>query len=176
LEFRRVLFRSLDSARGRRFGESGPVLRMNASVRPGNSGGPLLDDGARVIGVNSQIATAGVNGNVGVGFAVPSNTVREVVPRLEQGGRIARPYLGIATTDALGGSGAEVAEVKPGTPADRAGIQIGDVIVAIDGHPIRGSDDVGAAVATHKPGDKVTLDVLRNGDRRRLGATLGNRP
>ena len=96
------------------------VIQTDAPINPGNSGGPLLDETARVMGVNSQIATAGNSqGNVGIGFAVPSNTVREVVPRLEKGDKIARPYLGVETsdpTDPNAPSGAEVTTVTPGGP------------------------------------------------------------
>ena len=103
------------------------VIQTDAPINPGNSGGPLLDETARVMGVNSQIATAGNSqGNVGIGFAVPSNTVREVVPRLEKGDKIARPYLGVETadpTDPNAPAGAEVTTVTPGGPADSAGVQ-----------------------------------------------------
>ena len=103
------------------------VIQTDAPINPGNSGGPLLDETARVMGVNSQIATAGNSqGNVGIGFAVPSNTVREVVPRLEKGDKIARPYLGVETsdpTDPNAPPGAEVTTVTPGGPADSAGVQ-----------------------------------------------------
>src|SRR3954467_12020189 len=73
------------------------VIQTDAPINPGNSGGPLLDDSAHVIGVNSQIATAGSQGNVGIGFAVPSNTVRQVIPILKKGGTIKRAYLGVQT-------------------------------------------------------------------------------
>ena len=101
------------------------VIQTDAPINPGNSGGPLLDDGANVIGVNSQIATAGVAGNIGIGFAVPSNTVRQIVPRLERGEAIPRPWLGVTTTPAspTHPDGAEVADVVAGGPADAAGVR-----------------------------------------------------
>jgi putative serine protease PepD len=160
------------------------VIQTDAPINPGNSGGPLLDDRGRVIGVNSQIATAGSNGNVGIGFAVPSNTVREVVPRLERGETIQRPYLGVSTTDPRSGSGAAVAEVTAGGPAERAGLrpgssvtgQGGDVIVSIDGKPVAAPDDVSEHIASKKPGDRVQVQVLRNGTRQTVEVELGVRP
>ncbi len=160
------------------------VIQTDAPINPGNSGGPLLDDRGRVIGVNSQIATAGSNGNVGIGFAVPSNTVREVVPRLERGETIQRPYLGVSTTDPTSGRGAAVADVTAGGPAERAGMkpgspttgQGGDVIVSIDGKPVAAPDDVSEHISGKKPGDRVRVEVLRNGNRQSLEVELGVRP
>ena len=96
------------------------VIQTDAPINPGNSGGPLIDARGRVIGVNSQIATAGAQGSVGIGFAVPSNTVRDVVPRLRNGERIERPYLGVTTSPAPG-SGAAVESVEPGSPGRTRG-------------------------------------------------------
>jgi putative serine protease PepD len=156
------------------------VIQTDAPINPGNSGGPLLDETGRVIGVNSQIATAGGSqGNVGIGFAVPSNTVREVVPRLKQGDRIARPWLGVETSDSTNPAaptGAEVQNVTPGGPADGAGLVPGDVITQIDGRPINGSEDVNQAISGKQPGDHVDLRVDRSGQEIGVGATLGNRP
>src|SRR3954471_19236186 len=101
------------------------VIQTDAPINPGNSGGPLLDDSGHVIGVNSQIATSGAGGgNVGIGFAVPADSVRDVVPKLLKGTTITRPYLGVSTGNPLNGSaGAEVGDVTAGGPADRAGIR-----------------------------------------------------
>jgi putative serine protease PepD len=105
------------------------AIQTDAPINPGNSGGPLLNGAGQVVGVNSQILTGGSgNGNVGVGFAVPSNTVREVVPRLQRGETISRPYLGLSTGERPGG-GAAVVEAVPGGPAARAGLRPGDVVV-----------------------------------------------
>ena len=160
------------------------VIQTDAPINPGNSGGPLLDDRGRVIGVNSQIATAGSNGNVGIGFAVPSNTVREVVPRLERGETIQRPYLGVSTSEPASGTGAAVAEVAPGGPAARAGIQGGsritgqggDVIVSIDGKPVAAPADVSEHISGKRPGDRVRVEVQRDGSRRSFEVELGVRP
>jgi putative serine protease PepD len=156
------------------------VIQTDAPVNPGNSGGPLLDETARVIGVNSQIATAnGGGGNVGIGFAVPANTVREVVPRLKAGDRIARPWLGVETSDPTnpsGPAGAEVQSVTQGGPAAAAGLEAGDVITEIDGQQVNDSSDVSRLINGKQPGDHIDLRVDRNGQDVRLGATLGNRP
>ena len=160
------------------------VIQTDAPINPGNSGGPLLDAKGRVIGVNSQIATDGASqGNVGIGFAVPSNTVREVVPKLEAGQTIAHPYMGVSTSEAVTGSGALVRRVAPGSPAAKAGLQAasssgegGDLIVAIGGTPIAGPDDVINAVTAKKPGDSVTVVVLRDGKRTSIDVVLGTRP
>jgi S1-C subfamily serine protease len=156
------------------------VIQTDAPINPGNSGGPLLDETARVIGVNSQIATAGASqGNVGIGFAVPSNTVREVVPRLKRGDRIARPWLGVETADSTNPAaprGAEVQTVTPGGPAEGAGVSPGDLITEIDGQPVDNSSDISRVVNGKQPGDHVDLRVDRSGQDIRLGATLGNRP
>ncbi len=152
------------------------VIQTDAPINPGNSGGPLLNAGAQVIGVNSQIATAGAQGNVGVGFAVPSNTVREVVPKLRRDGRVRRAYLGVSTTENPTGDGALVADVPAGGPADDAGVQPGDVVVSVGGERVRTPADVAGAIADRKPGSRVRVQVLRDGRRVTLEVTLGSRP
>jgi putative serine protease PepD len=156
------------------------VIQTDAPINPGNSGGPLLDTQARVIGVNSQIATAGQtgNGNVGIGFAVPANTVREVVPRLKQGQTIERPYLGVVTARATPTQqdGAVVRTVRSGGPGARAGIQVGDVIVGINGRRVDDPSDVSASIRGQAPGDVVTVQVRRDGQPVTLDVELGKRP
>ncbi len=162
------------------------VIQTDAPINPGNSGGPLLDERGRVIGVNSQIATAGAGGgNVGIGFAVPSNTVREVVPVLKGGRSVVRPYIGVSTgASANGSSGAVVREVRPGSPAARAGLRQGttlngsdgDVIVSVDGQPVRRPEDVSRAIQGREPGDRVPVTVVRDGDRVTVEIELDRRP
>jgi putative serine protease PepD len=160
------------------------VIQTDAPINPGNSGGPLIDADGRVIGVNSQIATAGSQGNVGIGFAVPSNTVREIVPRLKGGQAIDRPYLGVSTSPSLNGRGAVVQEVTAGGPAQQAGIKAnstplaedGDVIVGIDGRTVAEPDDVAQAIEGKRPGDKVSVRVLRGGSETDIEVTLARRP
>ena len=154
------------------------VIQTDAPINPGNSGGPLIDARGRVIGVNSQIATAGAQGSVGIGFAVPSNTVREVVPKLREGETIERPYLGV-TTSAAPGSGAAVESVEPGSPGADAGLRDGargDVIVGIEGRSVAGPEDVSKAIEDREPGDTVEVTVERNGRRVSVDVTLGKRP
>ncbi len=162
------------------------VLQTDAPINPGNSGGPLLDARGRVVGVNSQIATAGGGGgNVGIGFAVPSNALRDVVPKLSAGQKIDRPYIGISTSPPADGSqGAQVAEIRPGGPAAAAGFEApafaggtgGDTIVAIDGKRVTSPEGVAQAIAGKAPGDKIAVQVRRRGDLKTLSLTLGNRP
>jgi putative serine protease PepD len=151
------------------------VIQTDAPINPGNSGGPLLDASGRVIGVNSQIATGGTSqGNVGIGFAVPANTVRDVIPRLERGETIRRAYLGVSTAE--GNGGAVVREVTAGGPAARAGLRPGDLIVTVGGERIADPDDVAAAIQDRAPGDSVDVDVRRGGERRTLEVELTARP
>ena len=151
------------------------AIQTDAPINPGNSGGPLLDRGARVIGVNSQIETSGGGGNVGVGFAVSSNTVREIVPRLAGGQTISRPYIGIQSTDAPTG-GAEIATVNSGTPADKAGLREGDIVTKVDGKGVTQAQDVSQHISGKKPGDKVEIEVTRSGRTENFEVTLGTRP
>jgi S1-C subfamily serine protease len=151
------------------------AVQTDAAINPGNSGGPLLDGKGRVIGVNSQIKTDGGD-NSGVGFAVPVSTIKQVVPQIQSGAKIQRAYLGVSNGDAPDGSGAVVGSVVPNGPAAQGGLQANDKIVAIDGRPIQSSDDVSAAVAARKPGDKSKVTVIRGGDRRTLTVELGTRP
>jgi putative serine protease PepD len=156
------------------------VIQTDAPINPGNSGGPLLDVRARVIGVNSQIATSGQTGkgNVGIGFAVPANTVRQVVPRLKQGQTIDRPYLGVVTgrVPPAQPDGAVVRSVRPGGPAARGGLQVGDLIVGINGRRVNDPADVSAGIQGQAPGDVVTVQVQRDGQPVTLDVELGKRP
>jgi putative serine protease PepD len=154
------------------------ALQTDAAINPGNSGGPLLDDAGRVIGVNSQIETGGgTSGNVGIGFAVSSNTVRQVIPALAKGQTIARAWLGISSQPASGGTGAALTQIVPGGPAERAGLQAGDVVLDIDGKQIREFSDISRAVNSHQPGDQIDVKVRRgSGQAQTQKVTLGTRP
>lgn len=152
------------------------VIQTDAPINPGNSGGPLLDGRGRVVGVNSQIATAGARGSIGIGFAVPADTVRDVLPRLKAGERIERPFIGL-TSSADPRGGAAVRDVTKGGPADRAGLEPGgDVVVGVEGRPVREPADVSAAVSRLRPGDTIRVTVRRGGDRRTVTVRLDTRP
>ena len=157
------------------------VIQTDAPINPGNSGGPLLDETGARHGRQLADRHRGGNsqGNVGIGFAVPSNTVREVVPRLEKGDKIARPYLGVETadpTDPTAPAGAEVTNVTSGGPADSAGVQAGDIITELDGQAVGASGDVSRIVNTKQPGDHLHIRVDRSGQDVSLDVTLQNRP
>ncbi len=152
------------------------VIQTDAAINPGNSGGPLLDSLGRVIGVNTAILTAGGGGSVGVGFAVPSNTMRQVVPRLERGRKVERAYLGVRTGENPAGPGAFVVTATPGAPAANGGLRTGDVIVDVAGETVVTPDDVSVAIQDRKPGERVAIEVERAGSRQTLSVLLGTRP
>ena len=146
------------------------VIQTDAAINPGNSGGPLLDSAGRCIGVNTQIVSS-TGQYAGIGFAVPIDTVNRVVPQLIQHGKTIRPSLGIRVGP--GRPGVLVMEVIPGTGAERAGLRgtavrngqrrLGDVIVGLDGEKITTADDLLNALERRKPGDTVSLRVVREG-------------
>src|SRR3954447_22628194 len=151
------------------------VLQTDAAINPGNSGGPLLDAQGRVIGVNSQIASSSRQSS-GVGFAVPVDTVRQVVPQLIKDGKIDRAYLGVSAVEEAGQEGAVVADITPGAPAADSDLRVGDRIVSFDGKAVTGSSELSEAVLTKKPGETARLDVVRGGSRRTIEVRLGRRP
>ena len=155
------------------------TIQTDAAINHGNSGGPLIDSSGKVIGVNVQIATddaGGVSNNAGVGFAVPSNTVKTVVDDLIAGRTIRHPYLGISVGDDPAGAGARVDAVRAGGPAAKAGLKAGDVIVAADGAKITSANQLTSVVAQHQPGNTLRLTVERDGATLQVDATLGTRP
>jgi S1-C subfamily serine protease len=176
------------------------AIQTDASINPGNSGGPLLDAGARVLGINEQIETDS-GSNSGVGFAVPVSAIRRSIAQLKEKGEAEYAYIGVATQAVypqLAGKlgldtdhGSLLSEVVPGSPADKAGLKGpdgkltfqatpyetgGDVILAIDGHPIVQPDDLARYIAAHQPGDTVKLEVLRDNEHKEVSVTLGKRP
>ena len=151
------------------------VIQTDAAINPGNSGGPLLDASGKVIGINAQIATS-TQSNSGVGFAIPIDTAKQVLPQLKTGREIKRGYLGISTGDPGTGTGAIVGGVVPGGPADAAGLKQGDRIVAIGDDPVSQADNVASAIADMRPGREVKVTVKRGSDERSLTVKLGTRP
>jgi putative serine protease PepD len=155
------------------------AIQTDAAINPGNSGGPMLDSSGNVVGIVDQIATGGSSSDQssGVGFAVPSDLVKSELQTLEAGKHVQHAYIGIATSETGNGtSGALVQQVVSGGPASAAGLKAGDAITAIDGKKINGSSDVVATVGGHKPGDKLTLTISRNGNTSQLTVTLGVQP
>jgi S1-C subfamily serine protease len=182
-----------------RFEISG-AIQTDASINPGNSGGPLLDAGARVVGINQQIETNS-GANDGVGFAVPVSAIKHSVAQLREDGEAEYAYIGVSgqplypqlarKLDLDTTFGSLVAEVEPGGPAEKAGIQGGDdkldfqagryrtggdVILQVEGRDIVRPDDLAESISSKQPGDVVTLTVLRDGKREDVDVTLGKRP
>jgi putative serine protease PepD len=182
------------------------AIQTDASINPGNSGGPLLDANGEVIGVNAQIATGGQTaaggeaGNNGVGFAIPINTAKGIAAQLEQSGHVSHAYLGVAAASVAGSlqgsltgaqSGALIQNVQAGSPAAKAGIKAGtkrqvvdganvllggDVVQAIGGTKVTSSNDLASAVSNLKPGDKVSVQLVRGGKQVTVQVTLGTQP
>jgi putative serine protease PepD len=151
----------------------GGAIQTDAAINHGNSGGPLIDLTGKVIGVNSQIESDSGD-NAGVGFAIPSNTVKSVVAQVLAGGTVEHAYLGVQIADSA--RGAAIESVQSGTPAARAGLQAGDVVTAVDGHSVADAAALTAAISGHRPGDRVTLTYTRNGSEHTVTVTLGTRP
>ena len=152
------------------------AIQTDAALNSGNSGGPLLDSQGRVVGVNSQIQSEN-GGNVGIGYAVPIDTVRGVVEQLKADGQVEHAYLGVSLSEAESGQeGVVVADAVEGGPAADAGLQDGDVILEIDGETVESVQDVRAAVDSKQPGDQMVLEVQRGGETEQLEAELSERP
>ncbi len=183
-----ALGRSIESVTGRQIEG---VIQTDAAINPGNSGGPLLDSAGRLIGVNTAIASTS-GSSAGIGFAVPVDTVNQIVPQLIQHGRVIRPQLGVTLADdaiaaRLGVEGALILSVAEGTGAAEAGLRgttrdgngdilLGDVVTRAADREIRSADDLIAALEERKPGDSLVLLVLRDGQARRVAVTLSAAP
>ena len=173
------------SAEGRDIGE-GPYdsfLQIDAPINKGNSGGPAFNLQGQVVGVNTAIFSPS-GGSVGLGFAIPANTVTNVVDSLEHGGVVQRGYLGVSIqpvdqniADGLGlktASGALIDQTQPGTPAADAGLQSGDVITKLNGETVKDAADLTRHVAALKPGEKAEITYLRDGAEKTASVTLGS--
>jgi putative serine protease PepD len=147
------------------------AIQTDAAINHGNSGGPLLNTSGQVIGITAQIESDS-GGNDGVGFAVPSDTVRSIVSQLIENGSVQHAYLGIA----LSGSGAKVGEVRPGTPAAKAGLRVGDVITAVGGKPVTSANELRSAIDARRAGSSVSLTFVRNGAKKAVQVKLASRP
>jgi serine protease Do len=175
------------SALGRNIGD-GPYdqfIQVDAPINEGNSGGPLFNLDGQVIGVNTAIISPS-GGSVGIGFAIPSNTVHTIVAELEKSGHITRGYLGVEAQPITANmqaalhlptkNGALIAAVEDGTPASRAGLHPGEVITEVDGQAITNPRDLAIDIAGIKPGEAAHLKVLNNGNTVSLNVTLANLP
>ncbi len=160
-------------------------IQTDASINPGNSGGPLVDVRGRMVGLNTLIATQS-GGNEGIGFAAPSNIVRAVVDQIRRDGRVRRGIIGVRAqtiTRELGDglklgvtSGVVLSDVVPGSPADIAGLKVGDIVVSLDGKPMENARQLDVNVYQHARGDTVTLVVVRSGTRLTYTVTVVERP
>jgi S1-C subfamily serine protease len=193
-----ALGRTIDSPNGFSITNA---IQTDASINPGNSGGPLIDGAGDVVGVTSQIATAGGEGSIGIGFAVPAETANEVVQDLLDDGKVSQPFLGLTGGDIDGeiasqldlpvDDGVLVQDVVPGGPADDAGIEGGgaearigpgaikiggDIITEVEGNEVDSMEDVINAVDDREPGDDLHLTILHNGDEESVTANLAERP
>lgn len=161
-------------------------IQTDAAINQGNSGGPMFDLNGNVIGINSQIFAGQSGGNIGIGFAIPAVEAKPVIDKLMQGTAIARGYLGVGmkplTEDFAGAlglpknSGEIIERVSPGEPADKAGIQVGDVIVAVNGQAVTQDNSLSYLVANVKPGTRIPLDIIRGGKKQTVNVVVGTRP
>ncbi len=173
------------SAKGRETGELLPFIQTDAAVNPGNSGGPLINVRGEVVGINSQIFTTS-GSYAGISFAIPIDEAQKIAKLLRTQGKVVRGKIGVLigevtreVADAIGlpkAAGASVSSVEADGPADKAGVQPGDVIIKFDGKPVESSVDLRRMVASSAPGTKVTATVWRNGAARDLPMTVGEMP
>jgi putative serine protease PepD len=166
------------------------ALQTDAPINPGNSGGPLLDSRARVVGINSAIRSAddgsdsgsGQAGSIGLGFAIPVNQAKRVAEELINTGRATHPVIGVTLDMDYTGDGARVGArgndggpaVTEGGPGDRAGIEAGDIITAVDGRRVHSADELIVRTRAHRPGDRLELTVRRGGRERTVSLVLGS--
>jgi serine protease Do/serine protease DegQ len=166
-------------------GEYEDYIQTDASINPGNSGGALVNLRGELVGINTAIFSQS-GGNIGIGFAIPANNVRQVVEQLVKFGQVKRGFLGVELQDlnpelsqAFGiteTEGAVVASVSPGSPAAKAGLRQGDVVIAVNGRAMRNAFDVRNQIGLTRAGDKLTLDILRDGHRQQVITQVSERP
>lgn len=164
------------------FGEEGPVfqnfIQTDAAINPGNSGGPLINIDGEVIGINSAIFTTMVRGNIGIGFAIPINTAKNVAEQLIAKGEVKRGYLGVRIQEVSSDiakayglekpMGALIVEVTEGGPADKAGVKEGEIIVEVNGEPVKNVEDLRLKIISYFPGEKVKLTLVNEDGKRRI--------
>jgi len=160
-------------------------IQTDAAINPGNSGGPLFNLKGEVVGINTAIVSPQIG--QGIGFAVPINLAKQILPQLQSKGKVARGYMGVTVSDLTndlaqglglppGAKGAVVQQVVPKSPAAKAGLQAGDVVVALNGKPVEGSGQLTRGVAAVAPGGIASLGLLRNGQKKEVSVTVAQRP
>ena len=160
------------------------AVQTDAAINPGNSGGALVDLAGRLVGVNTAIATAGgslggQSGNIGVGFAIPSNVATKIADQLIATGKAVHSQIGVnvedapGTTDGAPGLGARLRSVSPGSPAEKAGLQAGDIVTKVGDRRITDADTLIVAIRSYDPGTAVTITLTRDGSTRTVKVTLG---
>lgn len=162
------------------------AIQTDAAVNPGNSGGALVDAKGRVIGITSSIASlgssGGQSGSIGLGFAIPINEVKGVAADLIESGTVEHAWMGVGldeqyvSVDGALRLAAVITQISDGAPADEAGLQDGDAVIAIDGETVNGAESLIAQVRERRPDTKVTLTVVRDGETQDVSVTLGTRP
>jgi serine protease Do len=162
------------------------MIQTDAAINPGNSGGPLLNTRGEVVGVNTLIVTGGLQQSAGVGFSVPINVAKEILPQLREKGMVVRGWMGVQIqpiTEELAktyrmseAKGALISDVTPNSPADKAGLQPDDVVVEVDGRQVEDNNDLSRYVSSRAPGTTVKLKVMRGGSEKQVSLTLGTFP
>jgi serine protease Do len=162
------------------------MIQTDAAINPGNSGGPLLNTRGQVVGINTMIITGGERQSSGVGFSVPINVAREILPQLRDKGKVARGWLGIqiqSVDEDMAKSlkmkeakGAIINQLTPGGPAEKAGLKAEDVIVGADAHKVQDNGDLSRYIASKPPGTTVRLNLIRGGEEKGVSVTLGTFP
>ncbi|GIV59749.1 MAG: serine protease [Rhodothermaceae bacterium] len=172
------------SATLRQLNQFAAFIQTDAAINPGNSGGPLVDLQGRLIGINSAIYSRS-GGYQGIGFAIPVDVVENVVTQLIEHGSVDRGYLGVyfggvspALAEALKvpRGAAQITSVEPGTPAEKAGLREGDIIIAVDGQELRDNQQLATIIGNKRPGDRAEITVIRDGERQTFTVTLSKRP
>jgi len=176
------------SAKGRNLDRRNPFddfIQTDAAINQGNSGGPLFNLRGEVVGINTAIVSPQIG--QGIGFAVPINTAQQVMPQLLSAGKVARGYLGVRVSELTpdlasgfrvspGTKGAVIQQVEKDTPAGKAGVQAGDIVVALNGKPVATSGELTRGVSAIPPGGKANLTLLRGGAKKEIAVTVGQRP
>jgi S1-C subfamily serine protease len=154
------------------------MIQTDAPINPGNSGGALADRYGRVIGINTSIQTDGLTAaNVGVGFAVPIDTAIRVADLLVAGEPIQPGFLGVKGDDPQGGeAGVELIEITVGSAAEAAGLLVGDRVISVNEAPVTGFEELAGLVVANQAGDRVSIEIVRDGELIALDVTLGERP